>query len=393
MKRHLCLISAASLAALSTSAHAQGLLSLGQRDEFEKKLPFSLTVGLGAGWDSNVNLSNSDEQDSTYVSAKVIAEYNTGDRRTSYSVGLTYTPQFYTDAPEGVDDFQQSASINFALRHRVSPRLTISDNLYFAYEYEPNYQIGTSVARRTQPYIYGYNNFNVAYAWTKRFSTVTGYTISGISYQDDTSSEGENHLSHILSQDFRYAFNRQLTGVVTYRYGMTEYDNGFGDYTSQYFLGGVDYQFSRRTSGSFRAGAEVRDRDNGGSSTNPYAEASFSHSIAKQTYVRWYARYGFEDADIGNTTERTSLRTGVSFQQRFTNRLGGNLGANYVFDQFEGGSSDFDDNVIELSLGLDYNVYKNLVLNTGYSFTTTTSDVSAREYDRHILSLGMTAKF
>lgn len=392
MKRQLCLISAASFAALSASAPAQGLLSLGQRDEFEKKLPFSVTVGVGAGWDSNVNLSPSDEQESSYISAKIIAEYSTGDRRTSYSVGLTYTPQYYLDAPEGIDEYQNSASLNFAIRHRANQRLTITDNLYFAYEYEPNYQIGASVARRTQPYIYGYNNLNVAYAWTKRFSTVSGYTISGINYDDDAES-GEDFISHLFSQDFRYAFTRQTTGVLTYRYGITEYDNGFGDYTSQYFLAGVDHSFSRRTSGSFRAGAELRDRDNGGEETSPYVEASFSHSIAKQTYVRWYGRYGYEDADIGGFTERTSFRTGLSLQQRFTNRLAGNLGANYIFDQFEGGSSEFDDNIIEVSLGLDFNVYKNLVLNTGYSFTTTSSDEANREYDRHILSLGMTAKF
>lgn len=392
MKRQLCLLSAASLAVFSTSAHAQGLLSLGQRDEFEKKLPFSVTVGLGTGWDSNVNLSSSDEQDSMFIKGNVIAEYSTGDRRTSYSFGVTYNPFYYMDAPEGLDDFQQSASLNFSLRHRVSPRLTITDSLYFAYEYEPNYQIGTSVARRTQPYIYGYNNLNVAYAWTKRFSTVSGYTISGIDYDDD-SEAGENYISHLFSQDFRYALNKTTTAVLTYRYGMTEYDNNFGDYSTQYFLGGIDHSFSRRTTGSFRAGAEVRDRDNGGSSTNPYVEASFSHSVAKQTYVRWYGRYGFEDADIGNSTERTSIRTGVSLQQRFTNRLAGNIGANYIHDEFEGGSDSFDDDIIEVSLGLDFNVYRNLVLNTGYSFTTSTSGIDTREYDRHILSLGMTAKF
>lgn len=392
MKRNLCLFSAASLAVLSSSVHAQGLLSLGQRDEFEKKLPFSVTVGLGAGWDSNVNLSPDNEQDSIFYKGTLIAEYSTGDRRTSYSFGATYTPFYYADAPEGIDEFQQSGSINFALRHRANARLTISDNLYFAYEYEPNYQIGASVARRTQPYIYGYNNLNVAYAWTKRFSTVTGYTISGIDYDDD-SEAGENYLSHLFSQDFRYAFTKVTTGVLTYRYGMTEYDNNFGDYTSQYFLAGIDHSFSRRTSGSFRAGAEIRDRDNGGSATNPYVEASFSHSVAKQTYVRWYGRYGFEDADIGNSEERTSLRTGVSVQQRFTNRLAGNIGANYIHDTFEGGNNSFDDDIFEVSLGLDFNVYRNLILNAGYSFTTNSSDVDSREYDRNILSLGMTAKF
>ena len=151
MKRQLCLLSLASLAALSTSAHAQGLLSIGQRDDFEKKLPFAITVGLGGGWDSNVNLSPSDEQDSLFVNGKIIAEMNSGDRRTSYSFGVTYNPFYYIDAPEGVDEFQQSASVNFALRHRVSPRLTITDNAYFSYEYEPNYQIGASASRRSSP--------------------------------------------------------------------------------------------------------------------------------------------------------------------------------------------------------------------------------------------------
>ena len=391
MKRQLCLLSLASLAALSTSAHAQGLLSIGQRDDFEKKLPFAVTVGLGTGWDSNVNLSPSDEQDSMFMSGKIIAEMNSGDRRTSYSFGVTYNPFYYFDAPEGVDEFQQSASVNFALRHRVSPRLTITDNAYFSYEYEPNYQIGASASRRTDPYIYGYNNLNVMYAWTKRFSTVTGHTISGIDY--DSSTGGESFISNLFSQDFRYAFTKLTTGVLTYRYGITEYDNNFGDSTSQYFLAGIDHSFSRRTTGSFRAGAEVIDRDNGGSDTNPYVEASFAHSVAKQTILRWFGRYGSENSSFGDSIERTSLRTGLTLEQRFTNRIAGNVGLNYIADDSEGGTFSSDDDVVAISLGLDFNVYRNLVLNTNYSYTTTSSSSSEREYDRSILSVGMTAKF
>ena len=391
MKRQLCLLSLASLAALSTSAHAQGLLSIGQRDDFEKKLPFAVTVGLGTGWDSNVNLSPSDEQDSMFMSGKIIAEMNSGDRRTSYSFGVTYNPFYYFDAPEGVDEFQQSASVNFALRHRVSPRLTITDNAYFSYEYEPNYQIGASASRRTEPYIYGYNNLNVMYAWTKRFSTVTGHTISGIDY--DSNTGGESFISNLFSQDFRYAFTKLTTGVLTYRYGMTEYDNNFGDSTSQYFLAGIDHSFSRRTTGSFRAGAEVIDRDNGGSDTNPYVEASFAHSVAKQTILRWFGRYGSENSSFGDSIERTSLRTGLTLEQRFTTRIAGNVGLNYIADDSEGGTFSSDDDVVAISLGLDFNVYRNLVLNTNYSYTTTSSSSSEREYDRSILSVGMTAKF
>ena len=183
------------------------------------------------------------------------------------------------------------------------------------------------------------------------------------------------------------------TGVLTYRYGITEYDNNFGDSTSQYFLAGIDHSFSRRTTGSFRAGAEVIDRDNGGSDTNPYVEASFAHSVAKQTILRWFGRYGSENSSFGDSIERTSLRTGLTLEQRFTNRIAGNVGLNYIADDSEGGTFSSDDDVVAISLGLDFNVYRNLVLNTNYSYTTTSSSSSEREYDRSILSVGMTAKF
>src|SRR5690606_27068186 len=144
--------------------------------------------------------------------------------------------------------------------------------------------------------------------------------------------------------------------------------------------------FSRRTTGSFRVGAEIRDRDNGGSETNPYFEGSLTHSVAKQTNLRAYARFGFEDADVSSYTERYSYRVGASVDQRINSRLAFTGGFHYIHDEFDGGVNPFDEDVFALNVGLDYNLYRNLVLSTGYAFTITDSGNEFREYDRHVVT-------
>lgn len=393
MKKSLCLLTTAAVCA-GSSAHAQGLLSIGGRgDEFAQRIPFSITVGVGAGWDSNVNLSHDNEQDSAFIQGAIMLNYNTGDRRTSYSVGVEYSPFYYFDAAEGMEDFLHDASIGFSFAHRVNSRLTVSDNLYFAYEFQPDYNIGASVSRRADQYLYGYNNLAVSYAWTKRFSTVSSYTFSGIEYLDSSELVGESHLNHLIGQEFRYAFTPRTTGALTYRFGVGLYDNDRFDYKSHYILAGLDHQFDRRTTGSFRVGAEIRDRDTGGTETNPYFEGSLTHSVSRQTNFRAYARVGFEDADVSSYTERYSYRLGASLDQRINSRLAFTGGFHYIHDEFEGGRNPFDENVFALNVGLDYNVYRNLVLSTGYAFTISDSDNEFREYDRHLLTVGLSASF
>lgn len=393
MKKKLCILTAASALSLASSVQAQGLLSIGRHDEFETKIPFTWAIGLGGGWDSNVNQTSSDEKDSFYASGSIEAQYNTGDRRTAFSVGASYSPRYYFDAPEGTDEFQNSANLNFSLQHKINPRLTLNDNLYFAYEFEPNFEIGTSAARRADPYLYGSNSISLSYAWTRRFSTVTSYTFAGIDYQDDASAETQNYYQHLISEELRYAFTKTTTGALTYRFATATYNNNYGDYDSNYILAGLDHSFSRKSYGSFRVGAEFRDRDNGGESTSPYFEGSYSYTVAKHTALRWYGRFGYDDSDVQGSDERTSFRTGLSAQQQFTARLAGNLGVNYVHDEFDFSDSSYNNDIVALSVGLDYQFYRNLILNAGYSFTTCSSGNEFSEYDRHTVSVGVTARF
>ena len=392
-----------SLVTISTlsagaSAFGQGLISLRpDKDEFERRLPLTITIDVGAGYDSNVNLSSKDKVDSAYLTGGVTGQYRGGDRRTNYSASLSYSGFYYLDPPTTTDDYMSAARLNLGFSHKFSPKTSISDTLYFAYEFEPNYQIGAGTSRRTQEYLYGYNDLSITHAWGRKFSTVTGYTISGIDYQEDASN-GENYLTHVVHQEFRYALSKLTTAALDYRFAMANYDGGgFGDYTSHYILAGLDHNFSRRAFGGFRAGAEFRDRDNGGANANPYVEANLSYHADKETTLNSYARYGYEDSDVGSYQDRTSYRIGVTAQRRLTDRLNTTVGLHYIHDEFGGataeGDTSYDEDVIAASIGFDFSLYKNISLSTSYSFSTSNSGNEFREYDRHNVSLGLRATF
>jgi hypothetical protein len=395
MNKKLSLLTAAATIGFASSASAQGLLNIGRLDDFDRSVPLAFTVGLSAGYDSNPNSSSFNEQASSFIGANIGLDYNTGDRRTAYNYGLVYSPLYYFDAPYGQDDYLHNVRGSFNWRHRVNPRLTLSNSAYLAYEVEPNFGIGASVARRNANYLYGYESFAATYAWTRRLSTVTSYTLYGVEYDSDD-LQGENMFSHTFANEFRYAWSRVDTLALTYRLQIGEYDNGLGDFTSHFLLAGLDHKFGPRTLGSFRAGAEIRDRDNFGTDTLPYFEGAFTYSVSRKTDLRWYTRIGMENTDVGAFGDRYSYRTGLTANHRFTTRLAGNAGLHYIHDEFDRAPENqqaFDEDVFALSLGVDYALYRNVTANAGYSFTMSESGSEFRDFDRHLFSVGLGARF
>jgi long-subunit fatty acid transport protein len=389
---------AVTFAALSaaSSAVAQGMLSIRPpRDDFEKRLPFTVSVHGGGGYDSNMTLSKDDEHDSFYTYGGAALQYEDGNRRTFYNASLSYTGFYYFDAPESQADYQQNARASFGITHKVNPRLTLTDSLYAAYEFTPNYSIGAGTTRRTQSYLYGYNNISAIYAWTRKFSTVTSYSISGFDYQEDALQDS-NYLQHVFAQQFRYALSRLTTASLEYRYQMLNYDSGVGDYTSHYILAGLDHSFNRQLWGSFRAGAEIVERDVGGSDTNPYFEGALHYRAGKTTTLSWYGRVGVESSSVGTYTDRYSYRTGLTANHQINSRLSGSVGLHYIHDEFDASTTDapsYNQDVFAFSIGLDYLLFKNVYLNASYNFTTSDAEGVGTEYDRHEIGVGLRAVF
>jgi len=398
MKPYFALLLAAVALAVPP-AHGQGLLSIGQKSDYHESVPLTFTVAAGGGYD-RIDYAAGPDVDSFFTYGGVGLMYGTDDRVTQWNVGADFGTVYYFDDTGRANDFDYNARVSFNVAHKFNRRLSMSDNMYFTYETEPDYGVGATSGRQAGQYLYGYNNLSVEYAWSQRVATTTSYTVEGIRYTDnDTVSDQEDRVSHTFSQAVSYAWSRTTKLVGEYRFRITDYRKTpegevNPDYTSHYLLAGVDQAWSDRTSVSFRAGAEIYQSDRS-DQTAPYAEASITYAVSRVTTARLYAQVGFDAADLGAYDSRYSYRTGIVADHQFTARLAGSAGIHYIHSEYDGGGDlgSKSEDEVNASVGLSYNFWSNLSLDANYSYTTISSDADFSDYDRHRVSLGLNATF
>jgi opacity protein-like surface antigen len=404
MKIKLLTTSLFSSLLLAGSALAQlgGLYSVGQNmsltEDFDTSIPLTTTVGIGGGWDDNMNTSAVAPHDSAYLNTGIGVVYGIVESKTtSVNIGGNFSWIYYFDpAPDKKSNYYDArATLN--VLHRVNPRLTLVNNTYFSYEIEPDYYIGASGARRTDQYIYGYTRTAAEYAWTRRLATVTAFTLTGIDYKDDPlTSATEDRLTYITGNQFRYLLDRQTTITQDFRWLHTNYDiqpRTIDNYTATL---GIDRVFSPRLSTSFAAGASWNRDSIGGNSTKPYADLLVSYRVAEQTTFTWANSLGFDQNEIAGFNNRYSWRTGLTLNHQITPYLAGRLGVGFIYSDFNGEravSASTDENSITVDAALAYSILENMDVNVGYHYTNYSSDNIFRDYSRNRVSLGLTASF
>lgn len=384
---------------------AQGLLGLSQSVDYEENIPFSVILSARGGYDSIEYTGIGQTVDTGFIQGGIGLRYGTNDRVTPWNIGVDVGVTRYLESVERGDDLFYNTRALFNISHSFSRRLVVANNFYMTYEIEPNYGAGVTTGRRNGHYVYGYNNTTLAYAWTQKLRTTTGYTIDGIKYVDDSMlGRFEDRLSHTFSQQVSYALSSRSQLIAEYRFRYTDYlhppsrVNGIDyinpDYFSHYILVGVDRAWSDRLTSSIRAGVELYESDRT-SDASPYVEGSLNYALGHRTHVRWYVQAGHDGSEVGTFNSRYSYRTGIIASHQFTKRLNGYGGIHYVHSDFDasGDMESVKEDELNASVGLTYNFWQNLSLDANYSFTTVASDELFREYDRHRISVGLNATF
>ncbi|NNE90209.1 MAG: outer membrane beta-barrel protein [Verrucomicrobiales bacterium] len=381
---------------LPSTIHAQGLLGIGHYgSEVSEASPLKLSVGVEGGYDSNTNTAPSGSENSSYFGGGGIGLfYAYANDLSRLDLGGNFGAQWYEDAGPISDDIFYNTRLSANASHRFSDRFRVTNNSLIAYEIEPNYLIGASIALREDQYLYWYNRTALWYQLSKRFSLVTGYAIQGINYEESLLSTREDRLTHVFSQQLRYSLSSKTAVRAEYRYAMTDYDSINYDYKSHYALGGIDHRFSETTAGTLVAGAEFREYDRFEKTTQPYVEAGLNYRMSTRTSLRWMARIGLENNEVFGFSERYSYRTGLTANHAINDRLRATAGVSFVRSDFEGAEFDsIEEHAVSGQIGLAYRVVQNVDLRLGYHYTNYSSDNSARDYDRSRVTIGATANF
>jgi opacity protein-like surface antigen len=382
----------------SISAFSQGLTAV--RDfsgDFGEDQPLTWSITGRTGYDSLKYTTPSpfmEDFDSYFIQGGVGLTYADADQTTPWSIALDLGAIHYLDGIPRYDDTFYNARIAFNIAHQISQRLKISNNFYLSYEAEPNVSTGATTSLYNGQYLYGYNNFNVSYAWSQRFSTTTSITVDGIAYDDNIISSMEDRLSVLIAQQFSYALSKRTSLAAEYRFRTTNYRYRSDiDAISHFALVGVDHAWSQRASGSFRVGAEFYKSDRT-EQTSPYGEMAMSYLVTRKTTARWFGAVGYDAAEISGYDSRYSLRTGLNVDHRITKRLGVNGGVSYAYSIFDtGGGGNVNEHSLMISTGLSYQILENVALDARYTYSILRSDDTLREFDRNNVSLGVTASF
>lgn len=398
MKAVVILLAAGLAAAIPL--RGQGLLGIGQRSDYKENIPLTLQINALGGYD---RISYGDPSqpgtNSYFVEGGIGLLFAESDRITKLITGADFSSIYYFDDAGGNEDTYWNARVSLDVEHEVSRRLSLSNNLYAAYEIEPDFSIGASNARRSGQYFYGYENFAVSYAWSERFATTTSYTIYGIKYDESEIGQFEDRIAQIASQQFTYKLSRRTALTAEYRFETTSYTDYPGgsaspDYTAHYLLVGVDQAWSPTLTASARAGVEFYNSDRT-DDTAPYIEASLNYALSRVSTLRWYHQLGYDGSQIGDFSARYAYRTGIVANRQFTERLSGNAGVHYVYSDYKGSetSPGSNENEFYASVGVSYKLNKHLALQANYAFTTISSDIDFNEYDRHYATVGLNASF
>jgi hypothetical protein len=357
-------------------------------------LPVQVGVFTSVGYDDNIFLQHSDRHGSGITEASLDLSTHIANQRTILDADLSAGVDYYWDRPGGNVDPNIRLGLSFL--HQLNPRTYLAVSDYLVYTAQPNYQYGIGAPNSDLDYLYNSLTVSLGYQWTPRFSTVTTYTGSVLAYQNSLLGTLLNRLDSVFSEQFRFLVLPRVTAVAEYRFEYIDYfsNNQLDSYTN-YALAGADLIITPRLSFTFRAGAEFRNygQQIPGFQTDfagPFGESTLIYHYSPNSYLEWYNRYGVEESDTGSGYRKT-YRTGLQISHAFSQRLRLFISGYYSYNQYE--EPSFLENVLDLNIGLVYQLRKSLTLSAGYTFDRDFSQIESRDYYRNRIYVGLLFSF
>jgi hypothetical protein len=404
-----------ALAAVTSLGAAHGDLYHIQ-DEAQESLPLKWSAGVNFTWDDNVNptaVGPGADEDTISANPYVGLSFVNISPQTTWDVYARLGLIYYFDEPTaaGSDDIYTQSRVGVNWTHRVSERLRFSSRNFLSYELEPDYAYGFSTTRQLGEYFYWQTDNSVGYRWTERLATYTGFTITGLDYDDAVLNQ--DRFTWSLYNDFRYQLTPQTVLTASYRYSQTDGDDVSSDYTDHYLLGGIEHRFSPNTIFVGRVGAQFHEADafGGSNSTSPYLEATVRTQLNEQLSVRGFARYGIEGYDTVRTVgtglyefdDRQTFRLGVAGEYTISPMFNVFGGVDYIPATFDDGrivggvgpanAGGLDEDVLNAYVGLSVKFTEMLYGTFSYNYTDSSSDFAGQSYDRNRVNVGVRAEF
>ena len=363
------------------------------------EVPIKLSFSAREGYDSNLFATHTDTYASAFSNAAFGANYSFGSPRLNIEANLGGGATYYYTRPGNKMDYngQFSLSSMFAL----SPKISLALSSTTAYLSQPDTNVIGGSSRVDGDYITQDAKVAVAYKWSTRLATESGYQFFATHYLNPTLNDTQSFISQTAKQDVSWRLRPLTSAVLEYRANLLTYpgEKGMSSF-GNFALVGFDQTFNPKFKWSGRAGLEQRFIQNpvDGPSTylGPFGESNLSLQYGPTSLITWNARYGTEPSGLTNVSQRQTLRTGLSVTHGFTPRISGILGIGVENDYFNqpGVVTTFSQTIFDASVGVKFKVNKNVSLNASYQFINVNAPKDTSfEYTRNVTFAGVNVSF
>jgi len=363
-------------------------------------LPFKFSLSTDVGYDDNVFTRHTDRIGSGYNDLSLDIGSHVSSQRARLDADLALAYEYYWNVP-GPSAYP-NISLNLNSSYKLTPRLMLSLSSSLAYQSQPNFAVAGAPSQYVGNYFIGSSQISLGYEWTRRFSTVTSYSLTTYLYDNSTEATQQNRLEHLIGEQLRYMLFPTVTLVGEYRFGYISYETpnnvsnqaANSDSYSQFVLGGADATLSPRLSFTFRGGAELRTflTPGGMEATFPYAESTLSYEYRPSCFFQWYNRLGLEQSDFAVGQYKEVYRTGIRVDHTFGQKMKAGASIYYSYNQYKQPFS-FAENDLDANATLSYAIYRSLSVQAGYTFTCVSSEIVLRDYYRNKIFLGASFGF
>ncbi len=364
---------------------------------------WTISVGLRETYDDNVNTSNTNKATSLETSLSPSILVNFPMENTTFTAAYTFSGTYYSQTGGTGSNLQYSNQFSAQLNHDFSERFSVNASDGFIDSTEPNI-FGTTGT----PYRDGENISNAFGAgfnaqWTPLIGSQTTYSNTYVDYLDSAVATGQNSLENTASQTVSFTVVPKISVNFGGIYDTIHYDQitrGYTTYTG--FVGGSwtvlpNISASLRGGGSYTTSKQLNTAGQyvDVSQVSPYVDLSGSWQIGERSSLTGDYSHEITPNDYVGANGQQSDRVSANFSYQVSPQLSTHLQLSYTYSDTSGalfatqGQQSYTESVYGLDVGAAYNFVKYFSLTLDIYESGVSSQISAFDYSRDQVSLGV----
>jgi predicted porin len=233
---------------------------------------------------------------------------------------------------------------------------------------------------------------------TGKISTTVKARTLYYNYHDRQLGRSLDRIENLYGVSADYAILPEVKVVGEFRHQDVFYDK-LGETknkSSNYLMGGLDYDIAKKMSLTGRVGAEWRQRKGERDMTSPYAEISAKYDYTEKSFFTGGYAYTLEEtSDPQRFTDAKTHRLFANVQHSLTALIVASGSLSYEPSTLQGrrGNASISENTVRAGAALSYLPTKNWSTSASYDHDDVRSDDRSRQLRRERVALSATFTF